>query len=77
MIKAIVMSKVSGRVVEGLFTARQLLDTYEEDLVLSLTACGCQPVGETYVVDCRCDEEWDGYELELIEIREDESIDPS
>ncbi|UPI13373.1 hypothetical protein [Bacillus phage SBSphiJ7] len=63
MIEVIVKSKISGRLKRGLFTARQLLDTYEDDLVCTLTECNCQPVGETYVVDCNCCEEWEDYEI--------------
>ncbi|MGF2740884.1 acetyltransferase [Bacillus amyloliquefaciens] len=63
MIEVTVKSKISGRIKRGSFTARQLLDTYEDDLVCNLTKCDCQPVGETYVVECNCCEEWEEYEV--------------
>lgn len=54
-----VKSKISGRIVEGKVTQRRLLELIDEaDLIDELTACNCQPVGETYVVECNCDEEW-------------------
>jgi|GEM_PF-4714966 len=58
-----ITSKVTGRVIESLVSARELLDTYEEVIVQDLTNCECQPVGETNVVDCSCGDEWDDYEL--------------
>jgi hypothetical protein len=59
-----ITSTVSGRVVETTVSPRYLLDKCDEDdLITSLTMCHCQPVGETYVIDCRCDEEWDDCEL--------------
>ncbi|MEC2137378.1 acetyltransferase [Bacillus subtilis] len=63
MIEVTVKSKISGRFKTGSFTARELLHTYEDDLVCNLTQCNCQPVGETYVVECNCDEEWEEYDL--------------
>lgn len=66
MVNATVTSRVSGRVINRTYTARQILDFFdEEELVLDMTKCGCQPVGETYVVDCNCDYEWEDYVLEL------------
>ncbi len=54
-----VKSNISGQTVEGKVTPRKLLElTDEADLVWELTACNCQPVGETYVIECNCDEEW-------------------
>lgn len=58
-----ITSKITGKVVEALVSVRDLLDTYEDDLVSKLTECDCQPVGETNVVDCNCYDEWDDYEL--------------
>lgn len=59
-----VKSKKAGRIVEGSFTPRQLLEILDEDeLVTRLTMCHCEPVGETNVIECNCDEEWDDYEL--------------
>lgn len=54
-----ITSNSSGRTVEGTVTARNLLDLCDEsDLIDKLTACDCQPIGETYVIECNCDEEW-------------------
>lgn len=59
VIPVTIKSNVSGRVVRAAVTPRVLLDTLDEDeLVQRLTACECQPIGETYVIDCNCDEEW-------------------
>ena len=59
VIPVTITSKVSGRVIEAGVTPRVLLDVIDEcELVQQLTACECQPIGETYVVDCNCDEEW-------------------
>ncbi|MCK2000808.1 acetyltransferase [[Brevibacterium] frigoritolerans] len=59
-----VKSKKTGRIVEGSFTPRQLLELLDEDeLVTKLTMCQCHPVGETNVIECNCDEEWDDYVL--------------
>lgn len=58
-----VISNETGRVVEGTYTARRILDMYEEELVDDLTKCDCEPIGETNVVDCSCYEEWEDYQL--------------
>ena len=58
-IPVVVTSNLSGRVVKSSVTPRELVDIYDESvLVQHLTACDCQPIGETNVVDCNCDEEW-------------------
>ncbi len=54
-----IKSNISGRTAEGKVTPRKLLDLLDEaDLIDELTSCNCQPVGETNVVECNCDEEW-------------------
>lgn len=56
-----IQSRISKRVVHATYTGRQLLDDFidEADLIQDATACNCQPIGETYVVDCRCGDEWE------------------
>ncbi|MBA4293803.1 hypothetical protein C0431_12645 [bacterium] len=72
-----VTSETSHRVVEGTLSPRQLLDLSDDcDIVEHLTACDCAPVGETYVVECNCDEEF--YESIVLigdEIKEKEQQD--
>lgn len=67
MIEVVATSKISNRIVRKLYTARQLLENFsdEEDLVIDMTDCGCQPIGETNVVDCNCDSEWTDYECTI------------
>ncbi|MFF2532411.1 acetyltransferase [Brevibacillus sp. NPDC058079] len=69
MIKAILTSNISHRVIESSYTPRQLLDFFdEEELVQKMTKCYCQPIGETNVIECNCDEEWEDYTLKLEEM---------
>lgn len=63
MIEVTVRSEKTGSVKTGSFSARELLQRDEEDIVETLTQCDCQPVGETYVVECNCYEEWEEYVL--------------
>ncbi|MGN7308555.1 acetyltransferase [Bacillus subtilis] len=63
MIKITVISKKTGKVKRGTYSARELLQRDEEDIVDQLTKCDCQPVGETNVVECNCCEEWEEYVL--------------
>ena len=66
MIPVRIKSSISGRIKRGVITPRKLLEmTGEEDLVEQFTACGCSPIGETYVVECNCDLEWMDYELSI------------
>ena len=59
-----IISKVTGRVVNTSVSPRFLLDRCDEqDLMQELTLCECQPIGETNVTECRCEDEWDEYEL--------------
>lgn len=59
-------SKISERVIESFVSPRFLLDMCDEDdLVSRITACDCQSVGETNVVECNCDEEWYDYKLQI------------
>lgn len=58
-----VISKVSGKVINGSCSPRKLLDFYEEQLVEYITKCDCSPIGETNVIDCACYEEWEDYDL--------------
>lgn len=68
MIQLTLTSNITNRVIKKSYTARQLLETDEIAVVQEMTDCGCQPVGETYVVDCNCDEEWFDYTLVVGEI---------
>lgn len=53
------VSKISGKVATGSFTARHILEFLDADeLVTNLTMCDCEPVGETNYTECNCDEEW-------------------
>ena len=65
MVEITVTSKTSGRIKKASLTARQLVENFidEADLVQEITKCNCQAVGETYVVDCNCDYEWEDYVL--------------
>lgn len=54
-----IKSSLTGRVVTATVTPLFLLENDEETLVQNLTDCGCQPVGETNVVDCECYLEWE------------------
>ena len=64
MIEATLKSNITNRVIKSSYTARQLLDFFdEEELVLDMGKCDCQPVGETNVIDCGCYEEWEDYNL--------------
>ena len=67
MIQATLTSKKSGRIIKKSYTARQLLEDFygEDDLMVAMTECDCQPVGETYVVECNCYLQWEEWKLEL------------
>ncbi|WP_255287657.1 hypothetical protein [Bacillus thuringiensis] len=65
MIEVTLKSNVSGRIIEQLYEARQILALHEEELVSEMTSCDCQPIGETNVVECNCDSEWEDYILTL------------
>lgn len=61
MIEIIVKSNISGREKKSSYTARQLIDKSEDEIVDEMTECDCQPIGETNVVECNCADEWDDY----------------
>jgi len=63
MIEVILKSNISQRVLKASYTARQLLEMSEEDIVEKMAMYDCQPIGETNVVDCNCCEEWDDYTM--------------
>jgi hypothetical protein len=64
MIEVTLKSNTSGRIIKSTYTARQLLDfSGEEDLVFEMSKCDCQAIGETYVVECNCEQEWEDYTL--------------
>ncbi|MFV1457707.1 acetyltransferase [Bacillus mycoides] len=66
MIPVKIKSNASGRVISGTYTPKQLVDFLgEEELVEDLTKCDCQSIGETNVVECNCESEWEDYELFL------------
>lgn len=41
----------------------ELLNITEDDIYYGLINCECQPIGETNVVECSCDEELEGFTL--------------
>lgn len=57
MIEVVVKSKKTGDVKRGHFTARELLQRDEEDIVSTITDCDCQQT------ECNCNEEWEEYVL--------------
>lgn len=62
-----ITSKVSGRVIERAYTAKQLVEFMDEDdMVATMSQCNCQSVGETNVVECNCEDEWEDYMLEWL-----------
>ncbi|WCS69753.1 hypothetical protein Goe25_01250 [Bacillus phage vB_BsuM-Goe25] len=63
MTEVTVKSKITGRVKTGLYSARELLEAYEDDLVCSLVACDCPLYPETWEPDCKCADEWEEYEI--------------
>lgn len=64
MISVKLISKITNRVIERTYTARQILSFFdEEDLASHASKCDCQPVGETNLVECNCDAEWEDYTL--------------
>lgn len=66
IIPVAIKSNLSGRVVKASVTPRELLDMSDEyDLIQKFTDCGCIAVGETYVVECNCDEEWADCEVSI------------
>lgn len=62
-----VKSNITGFTVAGEYTFRELLDLSEEDIVDQLTQCDCEPVGETYVVECNCCDMWEDYKFIILE----------
>ncbi|MDQ0927741.1 hypothetical protein QFZ25_001801 [Bacillus atrophaeus] len=63
MIAVTVKSKKTGEVKTEVYTARELLETFEDDLVSDLTQCDCPLAPESYEVDCNCYEDWEEYEI--------------
>lgn len=57
MIEVVVMSKKTRAIKRGYFTARELLQRDEEDIVGTITDCNCQQT------ECNCSEEWEEYVL--------------
>lgn len=68
MHRVTIKSSLTGREVTADITSLFLLENDEETLVQNLTDCGCQPVGETNVVDCECYLEWEDYTITLQDI---------
>lgn len=59
-----VKSNITGRIVNGVYSPRQLLDFLDEDdLITNLTRCNCEPIGETNYTECNCMDEWDDAEV--------------
>lgn len=67
MIQATVTSTKTGRVIKKSYTARQLLEDFygEDQLMIAMTECDCEPDGEESHTDCNCHEEWDDWTLVL------------
>lgn len=58
----------SGEVITLRLTAEMILeqmpDWFFEEICKNV--CHCEPVGETYVVECNCDEYAEGFEIEKV-----------
>ena len=63
MIEILIKSNSTNREVKASYTARQLIDKDEEDIVEEMTICDCQPIGETCFTECDCSDEWDDYTM--------------
>lgn len=74
MFEIILTSKKSNRVIKGFYTAKQLLESDEIDIVMEMTKCDCQPVGETNFIECDCPDEWDNYDFVIGEHTEVEKL---
>lgn len=51
------------RVITRSFTLEELINCYGEETILESHHCDCQPVVETNVVDCNCDDYYSGFEI--------------
>lgn len=49
------------RAITRSFTLEELINCYGEETILESHHCDCQPVGETNVVDCNCDDYYSGF----------------
>jgi len=63
MIEITIKSNLSGREVKASYTARQLINKDEDQIVEEMTICDCQPIGETNITECDCSDEWDDYTM--------------
>ncbi|MCI3197685.1 hypothetical protein GXP75_18835 [Bacillus sp. HU-1818] len=63
MIAVTVKSKKTGEVKTEVYTGRELLETYEDDLVSNLTQCDCPLSPESNELDCCCCDDWEEYEI--------------
>lgn len=63
MIEVAVKSRITGKVKTALYSPKELLETFEDDLVCDLTACDCPLYPESYEPDCNCADEWEDYEI--------------
>ncbi|AGI12201.1 hypothetical protein BCPG3_182 [Bacillus phage BCPG3] len=61
----IVVKNSEGDARVGTYTLENLLHTTEEELIEELTACECEPVGESYHVECNCEDKWDDVTLHV------------
>ena len=68
MIKVTILSNTSGRTKKATYTATELMQKDEDQIVEEITMCDCQPVGETNNTECNCSDEWDDYEILVEEI---------
>lgn len=66
-VKVTLRSNTSGRIIQSSYTPLQLLEDFcdKEDLMIAMSQCECQPVGETNFVECNCDEEWEDSTLTM------------
>lgn len=74
MIRVMLTSKVKDLEVTGLYNYKELLEKSEEDIVEDLTKCSCQPIGETNVVECNCEDDWSDYALEMTNTHATEEV---
>ena len=51
------------RLVSREYSINELLDTSEEEIQQDTCHCECQPIGETNVVECNCDDYFEDFEL--------------
>lgn len=67
MVQVTLKNNKTVECVTTTYTARELVSHGGEDLlmenIIENNICNCTPVGETYVTDCNCFEDWDDCSL--------------